>query len=352
MEAPKSSFSGLILRYNGINILVNTKGRAWRLDEDNEKQDHDEDSTAEQEHSIESERMDYDNLWKIVLTRFFWDSLKIFLPELYEAADRSRKPEFLDKELQKVTFDLSGGANRTDLLASFLLKNGNSELALCHTEVQQDKGEGDLPKRMYKYKEAIHLIHDKEPIGIAVTMAPRPKGEKGFNYSEQFGVESVYKYINVPVLELEDKALLAQEGCVGLILYAAKYAWKCGKDEALKFGYLRKISELWAERRWNLEDKRIALLAVEYLMHLDSQDYIDQFTAHIESLVKNFEEGEKEMYVSAFEKVYTKKGYKEVARNMLSRGFSVEEVVECTTLPREEVELLAIPDARTVLGLD
>jgi predicted transposase/invertase (TIGR01784 family) len=31
---------------------------------------------------------------------------------------------------------------------------------------------------------------------------------------------------------------------------------------------------------------------------------------------------------------------KDVARNMLSRGFPVEQVVECTTLPREEVEKL------------
>jgi hypothetical protein len=309
-------------------------------DKDNEKRDHDEDSTAEQEHSAELERMDYDNLWKIILTRFFWDGLKIFLPELYEAADRSRKPEFLDKELQKVTFDLSGGANRTDLLARFLLKDGNSGLALCHTEVQQDRGEGDLPTRMYKYKEAIHLIHDREPIGIAVTMAPRPKGEKSFYYSEQFGVESLYKYINVPVLELEDEVLLAEENRVGFILYAAKYAWKSGKDEARKFGYLRKISEMWVERRWDPEDKRITLLAVEYLMHLDSVDYIEQFAAHMRSLVKNLEEGEKEMYVSAFEKVYRKEGHRDVARNMLSRGYPVEQVVECTTLPREEVEKL------------
>jgi hypothetical protein len=265
---------------------------------------------------------------------------------LYEAADRSQKPEFLDKELQKLTFDLSGGANRTDLLAKFLLKNGINELALCHTEVQQDKGEGDLPTRMYKYKEAIHLIHDWEPIGIAVTMAPRPKGEKNFYYSEQFGVESLYKYINVPVLELEDEVLLAKENRAGFILYAAKCAWKSGKDETRKFGYLRQISELWAERRWSPEDKRITLLAVEYLIHLDSEDYIEQFTGHMESLVKNLEEGEKEMYVSAFEKVYTKKGreegHKDVARNMLSRGYPVEQVVECTTLPREEVEKLLV----------
>jgi hypothetical protein len=352
------------------------KGRAWMSDKDNEMQNHDENSIVEQELSAESERMDYDNLWKIVLTRFFWDALKIFLPELYKAADRNQEPEFLDKELQKVTFDLSGGANRTDLLARFLLKDGNRELALCHTEVQQDRGEGDLPTRMYKYKEAIHLIHDREPIGIAVTMAPRPKGEKSFYYSGQFGVESLYKYIHVPVLEQEDEVLLSEENHAGLILYAAKCAWKSGKDEARKFAYLRKISELWAERRWNPEDKRVTLLAVEYLMHLNSEEYIEQFTAHMELLVKNLEEGEKEMYVSAFEKVYTKKGreegrkegmeegmeegrkegrkegrekgmeegreegYKNVARNMLVRGYPMEQVVECTTLPREEVEKL------------
>jgi hypothetical protein len=313
-------------------------------DKNDEKQDRDKKITVEGENSVKSERMDYDNLWKVVLERFFWDGLKIFLPALYEAADRSQKPEFLDKELQKIVFDLGGGTNKTDLLAKFLLKNGKNEVVLCHTEVQQGSGGGDLPTRMYEYKEAIHLIHGLEPIGIAVTMAPRPKGEKSFYHSEQFGVESVYVYINVPVLELEDEVFLAEDNRVGLILYAAKYAWKSGNDEARKFGYLRKISELWAERRWDSEDKRVTLLAVEYLLHLDSEDYIQQFTAHMESLVANLEKGEREMYVSAFEKVYTAKGkeegHMEVARNMLSKGYTVEQAVECTTLPREEVEKL------------
>jgi hypothetical protein len=31
---------------------------------------------------------------------------------------------------------------------------------------------------------------------------------------------------------------------------------------------------------------------------------------------------------------------KDAARNMLNRGFPVEQVIECTTLPREEVEKL------------
>jgi hypothetical protein len=330
-------------------VLAIAKGRAWMLDKDDEKRDRDEDSTPkeeQQEHSAESERMDYDNLWKLVLTRFFWDGLKIFLPKLYEAADRSRDPEFLDKELQKATFDLSGGANRTDLLTRIFLMNGESERALCHTEFQQGKGDEDLPTRMYKYKEAIHLIHGWEPIGIAVTMAPRPKGEKSFYHSEQFGVESLYKYIHVPVLELEDEALLAEENRVGFILYAAKAAWQSGKDEAQKFVYLRKISELWAERHWDPEDKRITLLAVEYLVHLENEDYIKQFTAHMKSLVKNLTEGEKEMYVSAFERVYKQEGREEgreeerrdLIHNMIDEGLSIDNIAKYTRLPREEVE--------------
>jgi predicted transposase/invertase (TIGR01784 family) len=61
------------------------------------------------------------------------------------------------------------------------------------------------------------------------------------------------------------------------------------------------------------------------------------------------------MYQSDLEsnlRVAERTGRKEVARKILSRGFPVEEVVECTMLPREEVELLAIPDAGPVSGLD
>jgi hypothetical protein len=324
-----------------IKQTYKARGRAWMSDKNDVKRDRDGKLTAEGEHSTESERMDYDNLWKFILKRFFWEGLKLFLPALYDAADRSQDPEFLDNELQKITFDLGGGTNKTDLLAKILLKDGNNEAVLCHTEVQQGSGGGDLPTRMYKYKEAIHLLHGFEPIGIAVTVAPRPQGEESFYHSEQFEVQVLYVYINVPVLELKDDVLLAEENRVGLILYAAKYAWKSGKDEARKFGYLRKISELWAERRWDSEDKRVTLLAVEYLLHLESEDYIKQFTAHMESLVANLEEGEREMYVSAFEKVYTEKGRVEVARNMLNDGVTIDNVIKYTQLPREEVEKLS-----------
>jgi hypothetical protein len=174
------------------------------------------------------QRQDYDNLFKNVSRDYFWDGLKIFLPELYEAADREYPIETLDKELQKVTFDLEGGANRIDMLVKIKLKNGESEFVLCHLEIQGSDGKINLPRKMYRYKEAIDLLYDKEPVGIAVTTAGRPKKEKDFYASDTFGVKVTYEYKNFNVIYTDDEILLAEENRIGLVLYAAKCAFISG----------------------------------------------------------------------------------------------------------------------------
>ncbi|MDR1731000.1 MAG: hypothetical protein LBR61_02795 [Synergistaceae bacterium] len=314
----------------------------------------------EMEHDAKNgapERFDYDNLWKTILHHFFWEALKIFLPALYEAADRTKEPEFLDKELQKVTFDLEGGPNRADLLTRVKLKNGEGELILCHTEIQGEGG-GDMPVRMNRYRQMICLRYREEPVGIAVMTAPRPRGEQTSYRWERFGVRVLYEYINVVLMDLEDEALLEEENRVGLVLYAAKCLQQSGNDEEKKFRYLRRISTLWAERGWNSDDKRIILNAVSYLMNLRDEDYAKRIVAHVEVLQMNQED--REMYVSVFERVYTARGKEEglregelkglqkglregrleVAQNMLRDGMPVDKVVQYTRLSKEKVETL------------
>ena len=41
-------------------------------------------------------RRDYDNLLKTALKQCFWDGLRLFLPELWEAADKNAPAEFLE----------------------------------------------------------------------------------------------------------------------------------------------------------------------------------------------------------------------------------------------------------------
>jgi hypothetical protein len=297
--------------------------------------------------------IDADNLYKTVLKKYFWDGLKLFFPELHEAADRSVKPVSLDKELQKVTYDLDGGANRVDILMSIRLKNGTEEILLCHIEVQGEGG-GDLPLRMYRYKEAIHLMNGKEPVGIAVAAAPRPNEEKTTYMSDIFGVRVIYEYKNFFVLDTPDEILLSEENRIGLILYAAKYAYRNRNDEGEKLRYLRHISDMWIERGWNPEEKRDILEAIEYLIHLTDENYTRQIVEYVKNLKMSKED--REMYASVFERVYReeglqegiekgiekgiKSGKEEVAKNLLADGISLEVVARNTGLSAEDIRAL------------
>lgn len=97
--------------------------------------------------------MDYDNLFKTVMRRYFWDGLQIFSPSLYADADTTQEPNFLEQELEKIVFAQEKGPNRTDILASIPLKNGVDQWILCHLELQGEGG-GDLPTRMNRSRAA------------------------------------------------------------------------------------------------------------------------------------------------------------------------------------------------------
>jgi hypothetical protein len=290
-------------------------------------------------------RLDYDNLFKKVLKDYFWEALRIFLPALHEAADRDIPVKSLDKELEKVTFDLEGGMNRLDMLAEIHLKDGNEELVLCHVEIQGEGGE-DLPTRMMRYRSAIFLERRKEPVGIAVLTANRPKREKTSYRSELFGVKVSYEYKNVFLLKTDDEELLAGDSRVGLVLYAAKCAVKSGSDEGEKFRYLRGISDLWNGKGWNPHDKRVILEAVNYLLNLTNRDYVERIVDYQEKLIMNRED--REMYISMFERVYTARGREEgkqekafeIAKNFLADGIPPEVVARNTGIPMDDIRAL------------
>ncbi|MDR1241261.1 MAG: hypothetical protein LBM00_00520 [Deltaproteobacteria bacterium] len=310
--------------------------------------------TGMKDETIKPERKDFDNLFKTILHDYFRDALKIFLPVLHEAVDWGKPVELLDKELQKVTFDLEGGAGRVDMLAKVTLKNGEPEFVICHLELQQGRGGGDMPLRMYCYKEAIHLRYRKEPVGIAVLLNRRPQGEKTSYYSSIYGVEATYKYISVSVPDIGDETLLADENRIGLVLYSAKCAEKSGDDESEKFRYLRHISDMWNARGWNPHDKRVILEAANYLIRLSSKDYIRQTVEYVENLKMSRED--REMYVSIFEEVYTERGMEkgmekgmeegakakavEIAKNLLAEGVSPDVISRTSGLSLEEVRSL------------
>ena len=92
------------------------------------------------ENDFQSERADFDGLWKDAIQRFFPQLIQRTLPELYDDVDFSREPEFLSKELsdsiQRPVVDEHNSPLFVDELIKIFLKDGRTEWILLHIEIQ------------------------------------------------------------------------------------------------------------------------------------------------------------------------------------------------------------------------
>ncbi|MBF0179105.1 MAG: hypothetical protein HQM03_03650 [Magnetococcales bacterium] len=66
--------------------------------------------------AVENRTTEYDSPWKEILRRDFKAFLAFFLPDAHAGIDWRRAPEFLDKELNRITRQAKAGNRRVDLL--------------------------------------------------------------------------------------------------------------------------------------------------------------------------------------------------------------------------------------------
>jgi predicted transposase/invertase (TIGR01784 family) len=159
--------------------------------------------------------------------------------------------------------------------------------------------------------------------------------------------------------ELDDNDLLSSGNLIDIVLYAAKYAARCGHDRQ-KNKYLRIAIGLLAERGWNMDDKRKLMLFIERIISLTDEGLKIQHREYLEQLDR---EG-KIVYVSIAEEYYTQQGIEtgrlegikmgrlegietgiekgrlEVARNLLIDGVSPDIIARGTQLPIEKIREL------------
>ena len=110
--------------------------------------------------SEEKETIDRDSMWKTIMVGNFDHMLDSILPELAAKVDRSRRPEFLDKEMKDLKALMGGTWQEPDLLAKVPVKEGRDIWLALHVEVQ-DKGGEDFPERMFYYHSMIRFKYLK-----------------------------------------------------------------------------------------------------------------------------------------------------------------------------------------------
>lgn len=83
-------------------------------------------------------RNEHDSAWKRVLLKHLPAFFELFFPSLGEKVDWSRRPRFLDKELQTIAPSLGkrGGRRTVDLLVELHWREQGPMLVLVHIEVQ------------------------------------------------------------------------------------------------------------------------------------------------------------------------------------------------------------------------
>jgi hypothetical protein len=157
--------------------------------------------------------MNYGQIMKDLLRRFFPEFMALFFPKIARRLDFSRI-EFLDKE---VFTDLPEGAEREmDLVVLVYTRRGEPEVFLIHVEFQSER-RTVFRQRMFEYYAALWLRHKLPIIPIVVYLAP---GTGGI-VTEQFKMESfgrswlTFRYAAIGLPDLSASDYVKQENPLG-----------------------------------------------------------------------------------------------------------------------------------------
>jgi hypothetical protein len=206
---------------------------------------------------------------------------------------------------------------------------------------------------MYTYKALIFAHYQKEPVALAIITDRRPANEPTYYSRSGFGMETVYRYNNLVLMELDDDELISSDNPIDLVFYAAKCSLRSKGKEFQKYSYLRETVGLLGERGWSRDDKRDLLLFIERILYLKDEKLGMEYSEYRQQLKKEGKivfipigeqkaarEIEQRGIAMGMEKGRAKgieEGKEEVARNLLANGISTDVIVRSTGLPLEQI---------------
>jgi predicted transposase/invertase (TIGR01784 family) len=193
---------------------------------------------------------------------------------------------------------------------------------------------------MHHYNCLIYAHYRREPAALAIIRGGHKKEERFYSHN-RYGTESIYRYNNIVLTELDDEELLKSDNPLDLALYAAKLESQ-SKDEPQKAGYLRKVVRLLVDRGWDWEKTRDLLLFIERILSLKDKKLVRQYKEYRQQLV---EEG-KIMYIPFYEKEEAEeverrgmeKGKEEMAKNLLANGVPPDIIARSAGLPLDKIQ--------------
>ncbi len=296
----------------------------------------------------------YDQIWKEIIENLFEAFMYFYMPDLAEDVDFSKGYTFLDKEFSAIEIKSEDSERFLDKLIKVYLKSGKEQWILVHTEVQFAK-EIEFSERMFKYFYRVYDKYNRKIVSIAIFTGTSQSYQRSFDYNF-YQTKLIYEYRSVKLVDYEEDYLLNQGNPFALISLAVKYSIKSKTDEELRYNFKRKLIRLMNERGYTEKDIKNLFNFVEIMLELKDKKLNKLIFEEIKTCKK---EGFK-MIMTQLEKVLreeamekgreegiekgreegVEKGKLEVAKRLLDKNFTLEDISEITELSVEKIKSL------------
>jgi hypothetical protein len=247
--------------------------------------------------------MDFDSPWKDALEVYFEPCMAMFFPEIHRGVNWSHKPEFLDKEFQKITKQSTDKRRYVDKLVKVLLHGGKELRILIHIEVQNQR-DSDFTERMYIYNYRIFDRHKQDVISLGI-MGDSDASYRPDQYRrKRFGCNLLFTF---PIIKLLDYAqdwdkLQQSKNPFAVVVMAHLKAQEVQDVQARKQWKLTLIKQLFQSGR-DRRDIENLLAFIDWLLDLP-----EELEQELLNELSKIEEEQQMKYITSWERIGEKRG--------------------------------------------
>ena len=251
--------------------------------------------------------IDYDSLWKVMITSFSYQFIRRFLPDMYPYIDLNYPIEYLEQEFPSSLRPKKKGRKITDKLLKVRLKSGEEHYVLTHIEVQAT-GESTYSKKMYLYNSVIYLQRDMDITALVIYTTEHYPTNHNHYKRECFGTEVSFKFNSFLISKQDERKLLKSNDLFDLAILACLYIIRTRNDMVKRLFYKKKLHRLAEEKNFSSLEMEKILIFVEEILQLPEPLEL-KFEKHIEFKEKKLKDMEmtqnsKRMFAAMFKGMY------------------------------------------------
>ncbi len=295
-----------------------------------------------------------DSAWKEIIEKFFEELLGLLFPDIHDAIDFSKTPEFLNTEMRPIA-PFSDMGNRTaDVLVKVQLKSGTYSYIriFIHIEVQAEPREYFM-ERMYIYN---YRYYDKRleigtPVISVAILTDDDDNYRPDEYRVSFcGFDLRMK---IPVVKIMDfkwkkehrERLEKATGPMALVIKAQIKSIELKKaGEDTRYETVKELIRECYRAGYSSADIYPLVKFIEWVIRISREN-----EKRLKEEIVKIEEDYNMPYLASWERSARRKGKiegyeegmekkaKDDAKKMIDRGFDLEVVMDISGLSKEEI---------------